>query len=93
MEVSEESIRERIQYLMGIYKFNFYKDSKETWIERRVDYHKLIFNTNLSFIDIVIKVREKYNYSHWLTTTEQRTEREYTTGSREHREAFKFLRG
>ena len=56
MEVSEESIRERIQYLMGIYKFNFYKDSKETWIERRVDYHKLIFNTNLSFIDIVIKV-------------------------------------
>ena len=41
----------------------------------------------------ILKVREKYNYSHWLTTTEQRTEREYITGSIEHREPFKFLRG
>jgi hypothetical protein len=41
----------------------------------------------------IINAREKYNYSHWLTTTEQRTEREYITGSIEHREPFKFLRG
>jgi hypothetical protein len=41
----------------------------------------------------IINAREKYNYSHWLTTTEQRTEREYITGSIEHCEPFKFLRG
>jgi len=41
----------------------------------------------------IINAREKYNYSHWLTTTEQRTEREYITGLIEHREPFKFLRG
>jgi len=41
----------------------------------------------------ILKVREKYNYSHWLTTTEQRTEREYITRLIEHCEPFKFLRG
>ena len=41
----------------------------------------------------IINAREKYNYSHWLTTTEQRTEREYITRLIEHCEPFKFLRG
>jgi hypothetical protein len=41
----------------------------------------------------IMKVRDKYNHQLWVSTTEQRIEREYITGSREHREPFKFLRG
>jgi len=39
----------------------------------------------------IMKVRDKYNHQLWVTT--QPVVREYITGSIEHREPFKFLRG
>jgi len=38
----------------------------------------------------ILKVRDKYNHQLWVTTTEQR---EYITGSKKHREPFKFFKG
>ena len=57
-----DAIRQNIFNTYKKYKFIIYKESEEQFINRRTEYCYLLFNTELSFIDIVTTVRNKYNY-------------------------------
>jgi hypothetical protein len=63
-----DKIRERTINFINKYNFNIYNETIEQFINRRTEYNYLLLNTPLSFIDIVTKVRDKYNY---MKTIEQ----------------------
>jgi len=72
MDTPIEAIREREEYLFNKYKLNFYKNNnKKQYINKRVDYIYLLLTTNMKFIDILQKVRNKYNRVSSLNQTEK----------------------
>ncbi len=61
MDININDIRQKLTYVFEKYNFKTYNETKEQWINRKIDYFILLLQSNMKILDISQEVRKKYN--------------------------------